>query len=119
MRAILTALTALTALTLFAGPAQALTLDAKKLARYDASYQRCETMYPEMKGQRDVAYLRLYHVPEDEKMLGKLAALRKSSAYVAEQKRLKKTPVAPASAASGPLAQQCQGLWGEAQRAKK
>jgi hypothetical protein len=72
-----------------------------------------------MKGQRDVAYLRLYHAPEDEKTLGKLAALRKSSVYVAEQKRLKKTPVAPASAASGPLAQQCQGLWGEAQRAKK
>jgi len=112
-------LTALAALTLFAGSAQALTLDAKKLARYDASYQRCETMYPEMKGQRDVAYLRLYHVPEDEKMLGKLAALRKSSAYLAEQKRLKKTPVAPASAASGPFAQQCQALWGEAQRTKK
>jgi len=111
--------TALTALTLFAGTAQALTLDAKKLARYDASYQRCEALYPEMKGQRDVAYLRLYHAPEDEKTLGKLAALRKSSVYVAEQKRLKKTPVAPASAASGPLAQQCQGLWGEAQRAKK
>jgi hypothetical protein len=112
-------LTALAVLTLFAGSAQALTLDAKKLARYDASYQRCEAMYPEMKGQRDVAYLRLYHAPEDEKTLGKLAALRKSSVYVAEQKRLKKTPVAPASAASGPLAQQCQGLWGEAQRAKK
>ena len=112
-------LTALAALTLFAGSARALTLDAKKLARYDASYQRCEALYPEMKGQRDVAYLRLYHVPEDEKMLGKLATLRKSSAYAAEQKRLKKTPAPPASAASGPLAQQCQGLWGEAQRAKK
>jgi hypothetical protein len=119
MRLLPTALIALTALTLFAGTAQALTLDAKKLARYDASYQRCEALYPEMKGQRDVAYLRLYHAPEDEKTLGKLAALRKSSVYVAEQKRLKKTPVAPASAASGPLAQQCQGLWGEAQRAKK
>jgi hypothetical protein len=119
MRPLPTALIALAALTLFAGTAQALTLDAKKLARYDASYQRCEALYPEMKGQRDVAYLRLYHAPEDEKTLGKLAALRKSSVYVAEQKRLKKTPVAPASAASGPLAQQCQGLWGEAQRAKK
>lgn len=103
--------------SLFTANAHALVLDAKKLARYDASYVLCEASYPEMKGHRDEAYLRLYHAPENDKTRGQLAALRKSSAYLAEQKRLKKTPAAPASAASGPLAQQCQALWAEARRA--
>jgi hypothetical protein len=104
-------------LTAFAtGNASALSIDAKALARYDISYVECEARIPAMKGRRDEAYLNLWRIPADEKALAQLAAVRKGAPYRAERQRVLRAPASAASAASGALAQQCQGLWAETQR---
>jgi hypothetical protein len=90
------------------------------LARYDVSYAKCETQFPEMRGRRDEAYLALWRVKPDDKALAELAAARKRSAYAAERKRALQPAARGASApAPGVLERQCQGLWAEQQRRPK
>lgn len=107
-------------LLLCAAQAQALTVDAKALARYDVGYQHCESLYPHMRGHRDEAYLSLWKVSSDEKARAQLAAVRKGAAYQAERKRVMQAAAKGAApSASGPIEQQCRGLWSEAQRRQK
>ena len=47
-------------LPLACGTAQALTIDAKALARFDVSYTKCEARYPQMQGHRDEAVRRAH-----------------------------------------------------------
>jgi hypothetical protein len=94
--------------------------DPKALARYDVSYVRCESSFPEMKGRRDDAYLSLWRIQPGPKPAARLTDVRKSAAYKSEQQRATRQ----ASAASEPAAvkaleQQCRGLWGEMQRMPK
>ena len=98
----------------------ALAIDAKALARYDASYTRCEAQFPDMKGHGDEAYLKLWNTKPDAAAIERLTAARKSSAYQAERKLVARAPAQGASAAAArTLAQQCQGLWNEFQRSGK
>jgi len=91
------------ALSLFAGEAAARAYDAKALARYDTSYQKCESRFAEMRGHRDEAYLSLWRIKLVPKTQAELTKLRASPTYGAEQKRLAMTPPsAPASAAMSP-----------------
>jgi hypothetical protein len=113
-------ITALMALGLAASAAHALAIDAKALARYDISYVKCEAKYPDMRGQRDQAYLSLWRVKPDDKALAELAAVRKGAVYEAERKRVVQASAkGTAPAASSPLEQQCQALWSERQRMAK
>jgi len=97
--------------------AWALSIDAKALARYDNSYVVCESAFPEMRGHRDEAYLSLWRAKADAANRAQLAGVRKGAAYKAERNRIVKTAAtASAPAASSPIKQQCQALWGEAQR---
>jgi hypothetical protein len=108
------------ALMLAAAAAQAMTVDAKALARFDASYVKCEAQFPDMRGHRDEAYLSLWKVRPDEGARAQLAAVRKGAAYQGERRRVAQGGAkGAAAAASSPLEQQCQALWGEAQRAMK
>ena len=102
---------------LTASNAHALTIDAKALARYDISYVKCESLYPDMRGHRDDAYLSLWRVKADDAARAQLASTRKGAAYQTERRRVLQA-VAKGSAppASSPIEQECQGLWGEAQR---
>lgn len=94
-----------------------MTIDAKGLARFDTSYVSCEARFPDMRGHRDEAYLALWRVKVDDKRRAELAAVRKGAAYRGEKRRLAQAHAKPAStAASSPIEQQCQALWGEAQR---
>ncbi|HJW10278.1 MAG TPA: hypothetical protein VJ598_00740 [Albitalea sp.] len=95
---------------------RAAALDAKELARFDVSYVKCESRYPDMRGHRDEAYLNLWRIKSDEKSRARLAAARKSASYLSERRRILR---AGAPAASSPLDQQCQALWAESQRATK
>ena len=98
--------------------AWALSIDAKALARYDNSYVVCEAEFPEMRGHRDEAYLSLWRIKADTAAIARLAEARKSKPYQTEHTRLvqaAKSPAAKASSAS-PIEQQCQALWGEAQK---
>ena len=100
--------------------AQARTIDEKALARYDVSYARCESQFPEMRGQRDEAYLSLWRVKPDDKALAEPAAASKRPTYQAERKRGAQPAAKGASApAPGVLERQCQGLWAERQRQPK
>lgn len=105
---------ALLALSPFA--AHAITVDAKNLARYDLSYVQCEAQYPQMKGQRDQAYLSLYRTRADKKSLADLAKARQSEAYKAERAAALKAAPNGVLPASSPLSHQCQALWNEAQK---
>jgi ParB-like chromosome segregation protein Spo0J len=97
------------------GSAQAMTIDAKALARFDRSYIVCEAKFPAMKGHRDEAYLSLWRVKPGAAARAELAAARKAASYRAEQARLQKGGANAASAAaSSPIEQQCQALWAEA-----
>jgi hypothetical protein len=98
--------------------AQARSFDAKALARYDISYAKCESQYPEMSGHRDEAYLDLWRIKADPKNLAELDAVRQGKTYQSEKRRAMsaKSAAAPASAA---FAQQCQGLWNEHKRVPK
>jgi hypothetical protein len=105
------------ALMLFAGEAAARAYDAKELARYDTSYQKCEGRFAEMRGHRDEAYLNLWRIELSPKSQAELIKLRASPAYRSEQKRLATVPKG-ASASAAPIERECQGLWGELQRRK-
>jgi hypothetical protein len=110
----------LAALLLCAAQAQALTVDPKALARYDLGYQQCETLYPHMRGHRDEAYLSLWKVTSDAKSRAQLTAARKGATYQAERRRVMQAAAKGAApSASGPIEQQCRGLWTEAQRRQK
>ena len=102
---------------LWASAAQAITLDAKAVARFDTSYAKCEALFPDMRGHRDEAYLSMWRVKIDAKTTAQFAALRRSAAY---QKALRSTPQASAKSASASAANtlenQCQALWAETRR---
>lgn len=100
--------------------AQAIAIDAKALARFDVGYVDCETRYPEMRGQRDAAWLSLWRVRADERTRAQLAQARQSGDYTAERKRVLKAKAAgQAPAASSPVEQQCQALRAQTQRIAK
>jgi len=106
-------------LALIGAEANARAFDAKQLARYDASFVRCESQYPEMKGHGDEAYLSLWRMKADSKTLAELGKLRATAAYAAEKQRALRSAAAARSAsaaASSPLSRECIGLWGEYQR---
>ncbi|HEX7441592.1 MAG TPA: hypothetical protein VF319_16010 [Caldimonas sp.] len=91
--------------------------DPKALARYDVSYVRCESSFPEMKGHRDDAYLSLWRIKPGPRPAARLTEIRNSALYKSEH-RLATRQAASASepAAVKALERQCRGLWGEAQR---
>ena len=98
--------------------ARAAALDAPALARFDVGYARCEQLAPQMRGQRDAAYLALWRLRADEANLARLAKLRQSAAYRQEHQRFTRKTTGPAAApASSPIAQQCQALQAEKTRA--
>ena len=91
--------------------------DPKALARYDVSYVRCETSFPEMKGHRDDAYMSLWRMKAGSKTTARLAEVRTSAAYKSEQR----VATREAAGASTPEAikgveRQCRALWGELQK---
>lgn len=103
-----------------AGAAHALSIDARAMARFDVSYSKCESQFPDMRGRRDEAYLSLWRVRPDEKVRARLAAVRKGGIYQAERRRvLQAAAQGNSPAASSPLEQQCQALRTETQRAMK
>ncbi|MGZ8259343.1 MAG: hypothetical protein ACXWUL_02190 [Caldimonas sp.] len=109
-----------TALLASAGAvAQGGSYDPKALARYDVSYSRCETTFPEMKGRRDEAYLSLYRAQPNVKNAARLAEVRDSASYKSER-RLAAQAAAKASAPQvKTVEQQCRGLLGEMVRMPK
>ncbi len=99
--------------------AQAAGFDAPGLARFDNGYARCEARYAHMKGARDEAYLAAYRVKADGAGRARLADLRRSAAYRKELRAAQAEAAKPAaSAASSPIEQQCQALWGQVLRAR-
>ena len=82
MKRILTLLAIAAALTSAASTAAAQTraFDAKALARYDLSYAKCESLFPDMLGHRDEAYLNLWRIRSDDKSAARLAGVRSGAA---------------------------------------
>ena len=116
MRTPLVCVTAL-ALSLFAVAANARAFDARPLARYDLSYVKCETQFPDMRGHGDAAYLNLWRIKLDDKAEARLAKIRSGAVYKAGKERILRASASKASAAaSSPLSRECQGLWAEYQR---
>jgi acyl dehydratase len=108
------------ALSLVAAEANARAFDAKQLARYDASYGKCESQFPDMRGHGDEAYLNLWRIKLDDKTKTRLDRLRGGAVYQAEKQRLLRASASKVSAAaSSPLIRECQGLWAEYQRTGK
>lgn len=104
-------------LAICASPAQAISVDAKALARFDISFGQCEKQIPQMRGRRDEAWLSLWRTRADDANRADLAKARKSGVYVAEHRRVLQAQAAgTAPAASSPIDQQCQALWAETQR---
>jgi hypothetical protein len=114
----LPALAIAVSLSLVGAEANARVFDAKQLARYDASFVRCESQYPEMKGHGDEAYLSLWRMQADPKSRAELTKVRAMPAYAAEKQRAVRAAAAKSAsaAASSPLSRECIGLWGEYQR---
>ena len=99
--------------------AQESRYDPKALARYDASYVRCEARFPEMKGHRDDAYLGLWRIKPGPKPAARLAEVRGSAPYKAEHRlATRRTAAASAPEAAKTLERQCRGLWGEMGKSK-
>jgi hypothetical protein len=103
-------------LALGASQAWALSVDAKRLARFDVGYAGCEERYADMRGHRDEAYLSLWRVRADEKTLAQLAATRRSADYRKERQRALQAAKAASAPASSSLDQQCRALSAERQR---
>lgn len=100
--------------------AQDRAYEPKSLARYDVSYTRCETSFPEMKGHRDEAYLSLWRARPNQKTNARLADARGSAPYKSERQRaLQAAAKASAPEATKKLEQECRGLWGEMNRMPK
>lgn len=107
---------------LIAGSAHANVFNAKALARYDISYQKCEAQIPQMQGQRDPSYLGLYRIKADPTSLARLDKLRHGAEYAAEKKRASAVaPLSPASAASAAskLKGECAALWSDRTKARR
>lgn len=99
-------------------PACAAALDPLALARFDVGYERCEQLDPQMRGQRDAAWLALWRMRADAANAERLATLRRSAAYRKEQQRFRRESAGPAAkAASSPVAQQCEALWAQKTKA--
>ena len=99
--------------------AQALSVDAKAMARFDVGYTQCEQRMPQMRGHRDEAWLSLWRVHPDAKVRAQLESVRKGPVYQAERARVLKAGAASgaaAAASASPIDQQCQALWNETQR---
>ena len=96
--------------------AQDRRFDPKALARYDVSYTRCETSFPEMKGHGDDAYLSLWRVKPGATATARLAELRRSAQYQAEHRRAAAAARLRQPDALKTLERQCRGLWGERAR---
>jgi hypothetical protein len=95
----------------------ALTIDAKALARYDLSYVVCEAEFPEMRGHRDEAYLSLWRAKADAASRARLSAVRKAQTYRSEHALILQSRAKQVSpSASSPIKQECQVLWGQAQK---
>lgn len=106
-------------LSLLTSAAQAISVDAKALARFDVSFTQCEKQIPELRGRRDEAWLSLWRTRPDDSSRADLAKARKSGLYVAEHRRvLQAQSAGHAPAASSPIDQQCQALWVETRRLK-
>ncbi|HEY2561254.1 MAG TPA: hypothetical protein VGI48_16210 [Caldimonas sp.] len=100
--------------------AQSRAYEPKSLARYDVSYGRCETTFPEMKGHRDEAYLNLWRAKPNEKTTARLADARANAVYKTErQHALQAAAKAPSPDEKKKLEQECRALWGEMARASK
>jgi hypothetical protein len=99
-----------------AAAAQALTIDAKLLARYDIGFVTCEARYPDLKGRRDDAYLAMWRTRPTPQLRSELATARKSGAYQTERRRVLDATGGAAPAASSPIDHQCQALRSEMQR---
>lgn len=98
--------------------AHAGAFDAAALARFDAGYERCEQLEPQLRGQRDAAWLAVWRTRNDEAGRARLAKLRQGEAYRREQRRFVKARAAPgAAAASSPVSHQCQALLAEKRKA--
>jgi len=112
------ALTLLAALLVLGSvDAHAVAADARGLARFDVGYARCEQLHPQLRGQRDQAYLNLYRAPADPPALARLARLRQTAAYREEHRRFRRESSGPAARpAASPLDHQCRALWAELQR---
>jgi hypothetical protein len=93
--------------------------DPKALARYDVSYGRCETTFPNMKGHRDEAYLSLWRATLNEKTKTRLADARGSAPYKAERQHAIQVAAKATAPDAKKLEQQCQALWGELARMPK
>jgi len=105
-------------LALVAPASQALTINAKALARFDAVYVVCEAKYPDMRGHREEVYLSLWQARADDKARAQLDAVRKGPIYQAEREQVRRARANGASASAvSAIEQQCQSLWSEAQRA--
>ena len=105
------------ALGMICAGAQAFTVDAKAMARFDLSYVSCEARLPEMNGHRDEAYLALWRVKVDAATRAQLATVRQGPVYRAEQRRIQQAAAKGAApAASATLDGECRALWGETQR---
>ncbi|HEX4236191.1 MAG TPA: hypothetical protein VH041_18030 [Caldimonas sp.] len=100
--------------------AQSRAYEPKSLARYDVSYGRCETTFPEMKGHRDEAYLNLWRASPNEKTNGRLADARANAVYKTERKHaLQAAAKAPTEEEKKKVEQECRALWGELARKPK
>lgn len=108
----------LAGLLVASGGAQAGAFDVVALARFDVGYQRCEQIEPQLRGQRDAAWLAVWRTRDDAAGRARLAQLRQGEAYRREQRRFAKAQAAPGAApASSPVAHQCQALLAEKQKA--
>lgn len=92
--------------------------NAKKLARFDAGFARCESLNPEMRGHGDEAYLSLWRIPVNAKSRDDLAALRASRVYKTEHAQATARLAKDTSAeTTRKLTHQCQATWAETKRA--
>lgn len=109
----------LAALLAASGSAGAAAFDAAALARFDAGFPRCEQLEPQLRGQRDAAWLAVWRTRDDDASRARLAQLRQGEAYRREQRRFAKSRAAPgAPVASSPVSHQCQALLSEKQKAE-
>src|SRR5262245_20289311 len=111
-RSALAALFLLPATAAFAKP-----MDPAALARFDASYAKCEAKYEHMRGHADEAYLGVYRIKVDDKSREQLAGLRKKAAYKSEKVKADKRMAQPSQEMERKLAAQCAATWGQVAQA--
>jgi|SRR4051794_38165474 hypothetical protein len=119
MKRLLRLLTAAIVVASASAVAQDRAYEPKALARYDVSYGRCETTFPEMKGHRDEAYLSLWRATPNDKTKARLADARGSAPYKAERQHATQVAAKASAPDAKKLEQQCQALWGELSKMAK